>query len=55
MEGEGEAERERERERQVVLGDQCMSYCLLWFFVHKDEDESRGEEASDEHEQSLGP
>lgn len=51
-EGEGEAEGERERQK-LVLGDQCMFYCLFCFFV--DKDEGRGEEASDAYEQCLGP
>lgn len=46
--------RQRERARwKLVLGDQCMCYCLFCFFVRKDE--GRGEEASEAHEQCLGP
>lgn len=45
--------RQREARWKLVLGDQCMCYCLFCFFVRKDE--GRGEEASEAHEQCLGP
>lgn len=61
--GEKQPRKENYRERQreeaegarwkLVLGDQCMCYCLFCFFVRKDE--GRGEEASEAHEQCLGP
>lgn len=51
-----ETDRGRRREREqhkLVLGDQCMFYCLFGSFVHKDE--GRGEEASDACEQFSAP